>query len=119
MTTTTPDTDTDTETDNETDNDDDDGETASARMCSGYKQCHLKEILKEKLLVQSGTKYEQMLQLIRFEFCTGGPTGAVLKRVATETIIDETTGEEIQVAKRHKTTIPTPKQIYSRVSKKI
>lgn len=47
----------------ETDNDDNDGnETASASMYSGYKQYHLKEILKEKLLVQSGTKYEQILR---------------------------------------------------------
>ena len=102
----------------ETDNDDnDDNETASASMYSGYKQYHLKEILKEKLLVQSGTKYEQILRLLRFEFGTG-PTGTV-KRAATETITDETTGKEIQVAKKRKISIPTPKQMHSRVSKKM
>jgi len=102
----------------ETDNDDnDDSEKASASMYSGYKQYHLKEILKEKLLVQSGTKYEQILRLIRFEFGTG-PTGTV-KRVATETITDETTGKEIQVAKKRKISIPTPQQMHSRVSKKM
>jgi len=92
-------------------------ETESASMYSGYKQYHLKEILKEKLLVQSGTKYEQILRLIRFKFGTG-PTSTV-KRDATETITDETTGKEIQVAKKRKISIPTPKQMHSRVSKKM
>ena len=40
---------TENEADNADDADDDDNETtASARMYSGYKQYHLKEILKEK-----------------------------------------------------------------------
>jgi hypothetical protein len=49
ITATTTETETETDNDDNDDNDDDDNETtSSARMYSGYKQYHLKEILKEK-----------------------------------------------------------------------
>jgi hypothetical protein len=46
--TTTAATDNETETETGDNADDDDETTSSARMYSGYKQYHLKEILKEK-----------------------------------------------------------------------
>jgi hypothetical protein len=52
ITATTTETETDNDNDNDdNDNDDDDNETtSSARMYSGYKQYHLKEILKKNYL---------------------------------------------------------------------
>jgi len=76
-------------------------------------QNQIKYELKEKMLVQSGNKYTQVLRLVQNEKGTGQA-----KRAATETIIDGKTGEEVQVLKKRKI-IPKPETMYTRIEKKI
>ncbi|KAL3910329.1 MAG: hypothetical protein SGARI_002176, partial [Bacillariaceae sp.] len=84
-----------------------------ANDLSSYRVAGLKELLKEQMLIQSGTKYEMVLRLLHDKFGTGQA-----KRAATETKVDPSTGQEVQVLKKRKTT-PSPKMIYTRVSKKM
>lgn len=73
----------------------------------------LKHQLKENLLVQSGAKYELVLRLLHARFGSG-----TAKRAATETAVDEETGESKEILKKHRVTV-TPKALYTRVQKKI
>ena len=73
------------------------------------RQACLKSQCKERLLVQSGNKYDQVLRLLHNEYGTG-----TVKRAATE--IDDATGKE--VLKKRKTT-PSAKMMYTRVGKKM
>ena len=77
------------------------------------KQYTLKNELKEQMLVQSGTKYDQVLRLVKHEFGTGQA-----KRAATDTITDSETGVEKQVLKKRKIN-PKPETMYARIEKKI
>jgi Holliday junction resolvasome RuvABC DNA-binding subunit len=80
ITATTTETETETENDNDNDNndndnddddDDDDNETtSSARMYSGYKQYHLKEILKKITCSIRNEVRTNLTIFIRFEFGT-------------------------------------------------
>ena len=78
-----------------------------------HSQAILKQNCKDKLLVQSGKKFDLILRLLHAEFGTGEA-----KRAATETITDESTGKQVQVLKKRKT-IPSPKALYTRVEKKL
>ena len=76
-------------------------------------QFHLKNSLKEKMLVQSGNKYAQVLRLINYEWGTGQ-----VKRAATQIVIDQETGETVQTLKKRKIN-PKPETIYMRIQKKV
>lgn len=80
------------------------------------RQYALKENLKERLLIQSGNKFQQVLRIIQHE--KGGGDNTQVKRAATETIIDEETGKEIQVLKKRKI-VPKPQTMYIRIEKKM
>ena len=73
----------------------------------------LKQQLKEKLLVQTGNKFDLVLRLVHAEYGTGQT-----KRAATATIVDDKTGQEMQVLKKRKI-VPKPNTIYTRVSKRM
>ena len=76
---------------------------------------YLKGQLKEKLLVQSGSKFDQVLRLLHHEHGTGA-----VKRAATETVVvDEATGEMAHVLKKRRKTTPKPDAMYARVEKKM
>jgi hypothetical protein len=66
-------------------------------------QIYLNCQLKEKLLVKTGNKYDMVLRLLHAEFGTGQ-----VKRADPEVIINETTGLEVQVLMKRKTT-PAPR----------
>jgi hypothetical protein len=72
ITATTTETETDNDNDNDdNDNDDDDNETtSSAKMYSGYKQYHLKEILKKITCSIRNEVRTNLTIFIRFEFGT-------------------------------------------------
>jgi len=76
-------------------------------------QYDLKICLKDSMLVQSGNKFEQVLRLVNHMKGTGQ-----VKRAATEVVIDEETGQEVQVLKKRKVN-PKPETIYNRIEKKI
>lgn len=72
----------------------------------------LKELCKNKLLVQSANKYDQALRLLHAEFGTG-----TAKRASTETVVDQD-GKEVQVLNKRKV-MPSAKTMYIRVEKKM
>lgn len=74
---------------------------------------YLQKLLKDKKLVQSGNKYDLILRLIYNEKGTGA-----VKRAATEIIVDDVTGKEMEVLKKRKV-IPKPSTMYTRIEKKI
>jgi hypothetical protein len=76
----------------------------------------LKEMCRARLLTVSGTKFDLVLRICQHENGTGGDT---LKRAATETVVDEESGVEKQVAKKRKPNKPSPSTFYTRVQKKI
>lgn len=73
-------------------------------------QARLKALCKGKLLIQSGNKFDLVLRLLHGEYSTG--------TAKTETIVDEATGEEIEVIKKRAKTTPSPQMMYTRVEKK-
>lgn len=82
------------------------------RPFSWCTQNQLKTELKEQMLVQSGSKYDQVLRLIHDKYGTGQ-----VKRAATDTVTDES-GETKQVLKKRKIN-PEPETMYTRIEKKI